>query len=483
MATTTVSSPTSHVRFGLARVDITPPPNIYHRLWGAARHDRATGIHRSLTAEVLVFGPTGGPPHLIRAELDLPGLVKTQHDDLLRGLSQAGDLPVDQIVISYSHTHAAGWYVPDRFEMPGGDLIPPYLASLKTKLQDACRQAVANVQEVTITYAVSRCDMAANRDYWDEDNGIYACGYNPDAPVDDAVIVGRVTDQAGQLVAVIVNYACHPTTLAWDNSLISPDYVGAMREVIEQVTGATCVFTLGACGDQGPRDGFVGDTAIADRNGRQLAYAALSAIESMDPPATEFEYQGPVISGATVGTWAAVPFGKERLAETAIFIGGVSSVDLPLKPKPDPIALQQELDDLLARVAEADARGAVIEARDLNAHAERTRRWLARIKDVPDGDTMPVSYSVYRMGDALWVTCGGEPYNLIQLELRQRYPEFIVLFLAPSQRVAGSLFNARRSLWSGALPGRAIHSGARLPGKVDRHHFWPNRGICLKSIS
>ena len=66
----------------------------------------------------------------------------------------------------------------------------------------------------------------------------------------------------------------HPTTLAWDNTLISPDYPGATREVIEDATRVPCVFLLGACGDLGPRNGFVGDTAVADRNGRQLGYAA-----------------------------------------------------------------------------------------------------------------------------------------------------------------------------------------------------------------
>ncbi|MCB0156416.1 MAG: hypothetical protein KDF65_16585, partial [Anaerolineae bacterium] len=332
MSTTTIKSPTSRLRFGLARVEITPPPNIYHRLWGAARHDRATGVHRPLTAEVLVFGPSGGQPQLIRAELDLPGLVKAQHDDLLAGLSEASGLPVTQIVVSYSHSHAAGWYVPDRFEMPGGELIPPYLAGLRLKLQEACQDALDQVQEVTITYAVGRCTMAGNRDYWDVANGTYACGFNPDAPADEAVIVARVTEEAGHLVAVVVNYACHPTTLAWGNTLLSPDYVGAMRQVIEQATGAICVFTLGACGDQGPRDGFVGDPAIADRNGRQLAYAALSALESMDPPATDFAYQGPVVSGATLGTWAAVPLTEARQAEVAVFGGGTHTVELPVRP-------------------------------------------------------------------------------------------------------------------------------------------------------
>ena len=172
MSTTITTTPTSRLRFGLARVDITPPVGIYHPLWGAARHHQATGIHRPLTAEVMVFAPLEGPPQLIRAQLDLPGLVKTQHESLIQALSAAGGLAADQIVICYSHTHAAGWFVPDRFQLPGGDLIEPYLAEVAAKLGQAGREALANLQPVTITYATGRCNMAANRDYWDAGNGL-----------------------------------------------------------------------------------------------------------------------------------------------------------------------------------------------------------------------------------------------------------------------------------------------------------------------
>ena len=46
-------------------------------------------------------------------------------------------------------------------------------------------------------------------------------------------MLARVTDPRGRLLATMINYACHPTTLAWDNTLISPDYIGALREVVE----------------------------------------------------------------------------------------------------------------------------------------------------------------------------------------------------------------------------------------------------------
>ena len=48
-----VETPQSRCRAGLARADITPPVGIYNRMWGAALHDRATGVHRPLLATAL----------------------------------------------------------------------------------------------------------------------------------------------------------------------------------------------------------------------------------------------------------------------------------------------------------------------------------------------------------------------------------------------------------------------------------------------
>ena len=282
-----------------------------------------------------------------------------------------------------------------------------------------------------MTYATGRCNMAANRDYWDETNHRYVVSYNPDKPADDTVLAVRVSNRSGQVLATLVNYACHTTTLAWQNTLLSPDYVGAMREKVEQDTGALCVFLLGACGDLGPKEGFVGDPAIADRNGRQLAYAALSALEALGSPATDFSYQGPVLSaGAALGPWASEPLSAERQAQVKQFTGGIYTIDLPLKPKPDPIELQQQLEECLAQQQAADARGDALEARDCGARAERARRWLARLKDLPEGDTFAYHYSVHRMGDAVWITCGGEPYSALQVELRRRFPD-LALIISP----------------------------------------------------
>src|SRR5262249_45217026 len=159
----------------------------------------------------------------------------------------------------------------------------------------------------TIVYGTARCALATHRDYWDEGTRQFVCGFNPTGAADDTVLVAKVVAEGGRLAGTLVNYACHPTPLAWENALLSPDYVGAMREVVEKHTGVPCVFLQGASGDLGPREGFVGDPSVADRNGRQLGFAALSGLEALPAPGTWFEYAGPVISGAILGTWKHRP--------------------------------------------------------------------------------------------------------------------------------------------------------------------------------
>lgn len=453
---TRIAPPASRLRVGHCRIDITPPVGIYHRLWGAARHDRASGVHRPILADVLALAPLAGDgPPLIRVQTDLCGLVTPQHEALASAIAADCGVARDRVVMGYSHSHSSGWYVPDRIPLPGGEHILPYLERLSALVSAAATDALAAMQPATITYATGRCTMAANRDCWDDARQIYVCGYAPDQSADDTLLLGRVTDATGRLLATLVNYACHPTTLAWENSLLSPDFAGAMRATVEAATGAPCVYFQGTCGDLGPRHGFVGDTAVADQNGRELGYAALATLERLGPPGTAFTYTGPVVSGATLGVWAHQPLDEAELVRQAIMTGGTHTVDLPVKERPSPDALRTELADWEARQRAADAAGDVTAARDAGARAERARRWLARLEGVA-GPTYTFHFSVHRFGDAVWVTCGAEPYSLLQVELRRRFPDqalvisplngdFQVAYLLPRDRYGRGLYQEEPS--------------------------------------
>ncbi|MCB0125608.1 MAG: hypothetical protein KDE58_25310, partial [Caldilineaceae bacterium] len=179
MSTTLQPTPTSHLQFGLARADITPPVGIYHPMWGAARHHRATGIHRQLTAEAMAFAPIDGRgPTMLRIQLDHIGMTVPHHQALLAHITAATQIPANQIVTTFSHSHAAGLFAPDRVHLPGGELIEEHVERIYTNVTAAAVVALTNLQPAFITYGVGRCTLATNRDYWDDENGFYACGFN-----------------------------------------------------------------------------------------------------------------------------------------------------------------------------------------------------------------------------------------------------------------------------------------------------------------
>lgn len=425
----TLPTPTSRCRFGFARTDITPPVGMYHRMWGAATHDRSTGIHRPLTASALAFAPLGGDatPFLL-ITLDHCLLWNTDIAAMRRALAAEHRLRPEQFVITFSHTHAAGLMDPSRRDLPGGDLIGPYLEKLTRQMVDLAGQALAGLAPVSISYAGGHSELACHRDAWDEATNQYVCGMNPGGPTDFTLVAARVTDEAGRLRATFVNYSCHPTTLAWENSLISSDFPGAMCETVEKQTGAPCVFLQGASGDVGPRHGYVGDPAIADKNGRELAWSALAALESLGPPNADFHYTGPVISGATLGVWAYQGFTAARRAATAEF--ALRRVEVPLPYIADRPTLEQLSADRERWIGlENDARRAedAGRIRDCRAMVERLTRALTRWSSVPPGPEFPYQLTLVRLGDAIWITAEGEPYQFLQTELRRRFPGRTIL--------------------------------------------------------
>jgi hypothetical protein len=423
-------TPQSRCRFALAWCDITPPADIYHRMWGAAKHERATGVHRPLRATVAVFAPVDeavGERQIVLA-LDHCVMGATEHRNLVAQAATMGGVPEEEILVVFSHTHGAGLMGLDRVSLPGGDLISGYLQTLGESAGKLVEQCLATLVPAAIVYGHGRCSLAAHRDFWDAARQEFVCGFNPGVPADDTVIVARVTAEDGKPLASIVNYACHPTTLAWDNTLISPDYIGAMREVVERDMGATCLFLQGASGELGPREGFVGDTAVADRNGRELGYAALSALIALSQAGTKFVYEGPVVSGATLGAWKHVPLAAEELSSKAEWKLARWREPLPYRPdQPTIEQTQAELSQFQADEVGARAAGDEFRAAECRAMAERRSRLLTRLKQLPPGDSYPLQVALWRIGDAIWVGVQGESYSLLQTELRRRFPHNVIV--------------------------------------------------------
>jgi hypothetical protein len=231
------------------------------------------------------------------------------------------------------------------------------------------------------------------------------------------------------LLATVVNYACHATTLAWQNTLISPDYIGGLRETIEQHMAAPCVFLQGASGDLGPREGFVVDLDTADRNGRQVGFAALSALESLPPPrATKFVYAGPVVSGATIGAWQHQPLDPDAMRRISTWHHDRQDLELLYRGElPTHEATEQAIAQWQATEQAARRAGKDGESRDAHARVEQMTRQLWRLSALPPGKAFPLRVTLTRLGDAIWLFVPGEHYQVLQTTLRARFPQHPVL--------------------------------------------------------
>jgi len=428
MTTMRVDTPQSHCKIGFARADITPPVGIYHRMWGAALHERSTGVHRPLLATALWLESVDGSGKLLVIGLDHCLLDRSEFERIRERVGVAVGIPARDVHVSMSHTHGSAWMSRSRSHLAGGDLIAPYLDSMTDTCTRLAVEASQSAVPATMLYGVARCSLATHRDLPDAKTNQIVVGYHPDGPADDTVLLGKAVANDGRILGTVVNYACHPTTLAWENTLISPDYVGAMREVVEANHAGPCLFLQGASGELGPKEGFVGDTAVADRNGRQLGFAALSGLEALPQPGTQFEYAGPVISGAVLGPWRHHPVRAEFASASREWRGGHFTVHLQYRLElPTEAETKAELAKWEQEEASARAAKDVQRMSDCRAKAEQMTRQLTRLSALPSGKSYPFQVSVSRIGHALWVFTPGELYQEFQITLRRRFPQFAVV--------------------------------------------------------
>jgi hypothetical protein len=388
-------------RIGVARRDITPPLDVPVRSWGPATDDYATGVHRPLTLTAVAFGAEDDAPFVLLAA-DLGWFKSPEDESHVRGgvLEAVGADPA-RVLLNLSHTHAG----PSPTLVDGDAASTAYLDALRTAAGAVARDAIAAMVPATLAGTTARCRLAGNRDLPQGER--YVVGFNPANDADDTVVVARIADLGGRTLAVLVNYACHPTTLAWQNRLVSPDYVGAMREVVEAATGAPAVFLQGASGELAPRHEYIGDAAVADRHGRSLGHAALSALETLPPPGSALALRGVVESGAALGMWEPIPYAPPRsVASTTV------QVDLPLRTMPTIEELEQQW---------AEINPVSLEER--LGRARRVRAYYAT------RDPYPFPVWVWRLGDCAFVGVPGEPYSLLQSELRGRHPGLAVFVL------------------------------------------------------
>ncbi len=226
---------------GAAKVEITPPAGTplngyFDRLGRGAVSEHDPVWVRCLYAN---DGDTG----IFLLNADLCIINKELRD---RVLDLAPDyVPKEHIILTATHTHSAQGAMCRGLlaRSISGRYMPEILETTAQRFVDAMHAAYTSRKRATIGYD------SATHDGLTENRRV------PDGPIDEQVGVIRVEDADGNAIAIITNFAAHPTTVSGpDMFAISADYPGYYYDEVERLAEPGCVamFLNGAEGNQRP---------------------------------------------------------------------------------------------------------------------------------------------------------------------------------------------------------------------------------------
>lgn len=403
-----VPSQLTRTLFGISQADITPPVGISSNPWGKSSSALSMGVHRPLTATAIAIQTADRTRFIVGLDI---GWIGCYECDVIRFRSRVVrelGVEIDDLLVNLSQTHKGPPFCIHEALREGKELVPDFIEKTITSIIDICRQAAASAREVDITWGYGKCNLGTVRDLPVGDQVVV--GYNPALAADDTLVVGRVTDLSGANVATLVNYGCHPTSVGWGSDLISPDYVGRAREIIEESTGAPMLFLLGACGNVAPKVQYASDVSVADKNGEMLGYATLATLAEMLPPATEYRFTEVITSGSNLGGWDCVPIAPNERIDSKKVLAKLSHKEL--------------LDEEQMRT-----RWAPLTASETFLNFRIRKQFEMRIDYVQGDGTVLHPIWLWRLGDAVVVAHSGEAYLEMAQELRRRNPGLMLLFL------------------------------------------------------
>ncbi|MDQ8005782.1 MAG: hypothetical protein REI64_13345 [Pedobacter sp.] len=404
MATVSPNSVTS-LKFQIIEADITPPKGIYSRNWGAAKFDVASGVHKPLFLSCLVTQSDDGTlGAIIAADL---GWWKNNDDErnLRTAIIKACGLKEEQLLFCLSHTHAGPSICSNDKDQNGGEHIIPYLEFLKKTAIESINKAKGNLVDGFLSWEHGCCDLATKRDL--NFGGEYLIGYDPSANADQTLLVGRLSNTDGELKAIICNYACHPTTFAHENTLISPDYVGAMRELIAEKLNVPTVFLQGASGDLAPQKQYVKEPEVVDANGRKLGYAILATLENTSPVGKKWTFDHALQSGAPLAIYA-----EKEIVPSQVFRQIKFEVSIPYKQLDSIEKIEQEFNACEDRVMK-----------------DRLWRKLNTRKSIGNQTHAVLPVWIWQFGDAFVVAQANEVYAIGQELIRAHFKDRSIAFI------------------------------------------------------
>jgi neutral ceramidase len=285
----TVRAPAAEFRAASAKTDITPQQSL--DLWGYSdRSGPSIGTHDPLFAKILLLDDSRRRLALVTLDLGRPFGVESMEVVRRRVHASAS---VEQVFFFASHTHS-GPFINDTY--PAGKR-PAWEERALDRIAAAIEQAASRLQPAALGVGEGDVLIGHNRRYVRADGTVKMLWRNatktPTHPLDPRLGILRVDSRDGKVLAVLVNYACHPVIFGPDNLKYSADWPSAMAGVVEPAfgEGAVCLFLQGAAGDINPYfDKMRLDEDAEKRmqeSGRQVGLEALRVARSIVPKPPE----------------------------------------------------------------------------------------------------------------------------------------------------------------------------------------------------
>ncbi|MFL0490759.1 alkaline ceramidase [Bacillus sp. AFS054943] len=257
-------------KVGVCKVDITPPLGIdfigYHRETGI------NNIEERIYGTVFVFEKDEMKTVFI--SIDNIGMLVEDTNMIRERVASELHVPFERITVVYTHTHSGP-------ETVGADpLVQSYKTILVNNVVHGAIIANNNLRSCEVGWGITAGDIGVNRRERTSD-GTAKMGINIEGVVDKRIGMLAIRDaETKELCGVVVFCTAHPNVLKGDSDVLSADYPGMTREILEKIINCPVIIVQGAAGNvnakyRGSREAL-----------KQMAYILSGHVLTMLPTVT-----------------------------------------------------------------------------------------------------------------------------------------------------------------------------------------------------
>lgn len=223
------------MRFAIKHINITPtePSYLSGQINRIVKH---TNVLDPLYATIIVLEQKDQIFALLG--FDLLMLDERLVDELRSAISLHTKISYEHIFTIPSHTHAGPEVLEEGlFGIKLQDVLPGYRESLVDQVKQISIEALDELQDVNCYFTkVELKDLFTNRN-------------DPNKPIDRYLRLIALKNEVGEIIGSFANLACHPTILGPENTAISSDFFGIVRDAIQEQFHFPILISNGAEGD------------------------------------------------------------------------------------------------------------------------------------------------------------------------------------------------------------------------------------------